>query len=269
MYETILTEEIDAVGIVTLNRPDRLNAWTPRMGAEVRHAVQGFDSRDDIRVVVVTGAGRAFCAGADISDEAQSDRSGGASLVAREVPYWQMNTPIIAAMNGTAVGVGMTVSMQWDFRVMAEEAKYGFVFNRRGLLPELGSTWIIPRLVGLAKSMDILLTGRIFTGAEGAAMGLANVAVPASSVLDRSMELAHDIAANVAPASAALTKRLLNAFLVTSDREQAEALEKELFMWTLSRDDAREGIQAFLEKRPPQWKQSKHQLPDDLLRHLD
>lgn len=265
MYETILTEETASVGIVTLNRPERLNAWTPRMGAEVRHAVQAFDARDDIRVVVVTGAGRAFCAGADISDEAQSNRSGGGSLVEKPVPYWQMNTPIIAAMNGAAVGVGMTISMQWDFRVMAEEAKYGFVFNRRGLLPELGSTWIVPRLIGLAKSMDILLTGRIFTGAEAAAMGLANVAVPADSVLDKAMELAADIASNVAPASAALTKRLLNAFLASSDREKAEALENELFIWTLAQDDAKEGIAAFLEKRPPQWKHSKGQLPEDLL----
>jgi enoyl-CoA hydratase/carnithine racemase len=268
MYETILTEEIDAVGVVTLNRPERLNAWTPRMGAEVRHAIQAFDARDDVRVVVVTGAGRAFCAGADIGDEAQSDRSGGASLVEKEVPYWRMNTPIIAAMNGAAVGVGMTVSMQFDFRVMAEEGKYSFVFNRRGLLPELGSTWIVPRLVGLAKSMDLLLTARFFTGAEAAAMGLANVAVPASSVLGTAMELAVDIASNVAPASAALTKRLLNAFLVTSDRERAEALENELFRWALSQNDAKEGIGAFLEKRPPQWRDSKNQLPEDLLRDL-
>lgn len=268
MYETILTEERDGVGTVTLNRPERLNAWTPRMGAEVRHAITAFDTRDDIRVIVVTGAGRAFCAGADISDEAQSDRSGGASLVEREVPYWRMNTPIIAAMNGAAVGVGITLAMQFDFRVMAEDAKYGFVFNRRGLLPELGSTWIVPRLVGLAKAMDLLLTARIFTGAEAAEIGLANAAVPAESVLDRAVELARDIAVNVAPASAALTKRLLSAFLVESDREKAEALEHDLFAWTLAQDDAKEGIAAFFEKRAPQWKHSKHQLPEDLLGDL-
>jgi len=265
MYETILTDETDAVGIVTLNRPERMNAWTPRMGAELRHAVTAFDSRDDIRVIVVTGAGRAFCAGADISDEAQSDRSGGESLVEKEVPFWQMNTPIIAAMNGAAVGVGITLAIQFDFRVMAEDAKYGFVFNRRGLLPELGSTWIVPRLVGLAKAMDLLLTARIFNGAEAAEMGLANLAVPAESVLDRAMDLARDIAVNVAPASASLTKLLLNAFLVEPDREKAEAIEHDLFAWTLSQEDAKEGIAAFFEKRTPQWKHSKHQLPEDLL----
>jgi enoyl-CoA hydratase/carnithine racemase len=268
MYETILTEEEDAVGIVTLNRPERLNAWTPRMGAELRHAITDLNSRDDIRAIVVTGAGRAFCAGADISDEAQADRSGGESLVEREIPFWQMNTPIIAAMNGAAVGVGITLVMQFDFRVMAEDAKYGFVFNRRGLLPELGSTWIVPRLIGLAKAMDLLMTARIFTGAEAAEIGLANAAVPAGSVLERAMELARDIAANVAPASAALTKRLVNAFLVEPDREKAEALERDLFAWTLAQDDGKEGILAFFEKRPPQWKLSKHQLPEDLLGDL-
>jgi enoyl-CoA hydratase/carnithine racemase len=269
MYQTILTDETDAVGIVTLNRPERLNAWTPRMGAEVRHAITTFDAREDIRVIVVTGAGRAFCAGADISDEAQSDRSGGDSLVESEVPYWQMNTPIIAAMNGAAVGVGITIAMQWDFRVMAEDAKYGFVFNRRGLLPELGSTWIVPRLVGLAKAMDLLLTARIINGRQAAEMGLANFAAPAESVLDRAMDLARDIATNVAPASAALTKRLLNAFLADSDREKAEELEHELFVWTLEQEDAKEGMASFFGKRPPQWKHSKHQLPEDLLNSLN
>src|SRR4051794_18918703 len=135
MYETILTEDSDGIALLTLNRPERMNAWTVTMGIEVRHAIAAFDARDDIRAIVVTGAGRMFCAGADLVDK--PDGKAPDLSRAGTKPFWEMNTPIIAAMNGAAVGAGMTIAMQWDFRVMAEDAKYGFVFNRRGLLPEL------------------------------------------------------------------------------------------------------------------------------------
>jgi enoyl-CoA hydratase/carnithine racemase len=267
MYETILTEDSDGIALVTLNRPERLNAWTVTMGIEVRHAIAAFDARDDIRVIVVTGAGRGFCAGADLVEK-PSGRSPDPQPEPPK-PFWEMNTPIIAAMNGAAVGAGLTIAMQWDFRVMAEDAKYGFVFNRRGLLPELASTWLLPRLVGLANATDLLLTGRIFTGAEGARLGLANAAVPAESVLKRAMEIATDIATNVAPVSAALTKRLMNSFLTYPDRARAQEIDLALFNWTVGQEDAREGMASFMDKRAPQWRLGKNaDFPDDELREL-
>jgi enoyl-CoA hydratase/carnithine racemase len=264
MYETILTEDSDGVARVTLNRPDRLNAWTFTMGLEVRDAIATFDARDDIRAIVVTGAGRAFCAGADLDVTPPSE-----TIPRTHKPFWEMNTPIIAAMNGAAVGAGMTIATQFDFRVMAEKAKYGYVFNRRGLLPELASTWLLPRLVGASRATDLLLTGRIFTGAEALDIGLATAAVPAESVLDRAMDIATDIATNVAPASAALTKRLLNGFLSFPDRSRAQEIDMALFHWTRDQEDAEEGIASFVEKRPPRWKLGKNSsFPEEMLRAL-
>lgn len=259
MYSTILTDASDGVGFVTLNRPERMNAWTPVMGVELRSAIAEFDSQDGIRVIVVSGAGRAFCAGADVGDEAQAERRASAPAPpSQHVPYWELNTPIIAAMNGAAVGAGITMAMQWDLRIVAEEAKYGFVFNRRGALPELGSTWLLPRLLGLGRALDLLLTGRTFKGAEAVSLGVANEAVPADQVLSRATEIARDIAQNTAPVSTALTKRLVNRFLTEPDRQRAEALEKALSMWTVDQVDLNEGISAFLDKRSPEWKLSKN-----------
>jgi enoyl-CoA hydratase/carnithine racemase len=249
---------LDGVGVVTLNRPDRMNAWTPRMGAELEDAITSLDRSDDIHAIVVTGAGRAFCAGADIGDEAQAARADGDGPTRTGVPYWELNTPIIGAMNGSAVGVGMTMALQWDLRIVAEQAKYGFVFTRRGMLAELGATWLLPRLIGPGRAMDLLLTGRIITGAEAAALGVANEAAPAEQVLSRALAIARDIATNVAPVPAALTKRLVNRFLTEPDRRRAEAIEHTLSDWTVAQADLNEGVRAFLEKRPPQWKLAKN-----------
>jgi enoyl-CoA hydratase/carnithine racemase len=265
-YEHILAEEKDGIATVTLNRPEHLNAWTWRMGLEVRHAIAGYDARDDVRVIIVTGAGRAFCAGADLS--------GAGALSAPEMtaraqvtedlrpgndqPYWTMATPMIAAMNGSGTGIGVTLPMQLDLRIMAEDAKYGFVFSRRGFVPELGSTWIVPRLIGTAKAMDLLLTGRIFSGAEGAALGLASEAHPAGRVLDRAREIARDIADNVAPVSAAVTKRMIYRHLSDDDRDAAVEREGALFAWSTRQEDGREGVAAFLGKRRPDWKMGKN-----------
>lgn len=266
MYSTILVEDSGSVGLVTLNRPHRLNAWTPLMGVELRDALVSLDARNDIRAIVVTGAGRGFCAGADLSDDVQSE-SPRPNLDDRpdETPYWEMNTPIIAAMNGSAVGVGMTMAMQWDLRIVAEDAKYGFVFGRRGLLPELGSTWLLPRLVGLGRATDLLLTGRIFNGREAASLGIAGEAAPAGDVLDRAMAMASDIAENVAPVSAALTKRLVNRFLTEPDRARAETVERRLSAWTSEQTDLKEAAAAFFEKRPPRWRLAKNDdFPEEL-----
>jgi enoyl-CoA hydratase/carnithine racemase len=271
-YETILTEEKDGVATITLNRPDRLNAYTARLGLELRHAIVSFDHRDEIRAIVVTGAGRAFCAGADLASGA--DTFSGSSVmggtpsgleVEDKRAYWEMNTPIIAAINGPAVGVGLTMPMEWDIRIAAEDAKLGFVFNRRGVMPELSSNWIVPRIVGVSRGLELLMTGKIITGGEAAAIGLVSAALPASEVLPASLELAHDIAANVAPVSAAIVKRLVYANLAEPDRRAAQQREGRLFAWTTQQTDSREGPMAFVEKRAPQWKLSKNaDFPEEL-----
>lgn len=267
-YETILLERQGSVGLVTLNRPDRRNAYTPRMGIELNAAFHGLEADGDVRAIVVTGAGRDFCAGADLErggttfhrEHGDGRESTDPQRYAGPRP-WEMATPIIAAINGAAVGVGITLPMQWDIRIVARDAKLGFVFNRRGVMPEANSLWIVPRLIGVSRAMELLLTGRLFTGDEAAAMGLASRAVDRDQVLPAAMELAADIAANVAPASAALTKRLIYQFLTEADRNAAQAVESRAFWWTGRQADAAEGITAFLEKRAPRWKLSKQDGP--------
>jgi len=272
-YETILLEQRDRIGLITLNRPERRNAYTPRMGAELRAAFADLDADDDVRAIVVTGAGRYFCAGADLarggdtfdrtaaSEHGAEDRA----RAAQGPPPWHMRTPIIAAINGSAVGVGITLPMQWDIRIVARDAKLGFVFTRRGIVPEANSTWIVPRLVGVSRAMELLLTGRMFSGQEAVEMGLASQAVDAEQVLPTALQIAHDIAANVAPLSAAVTKRLVYRFLGESDRDAAQALESQAFWWFGQQADAREGVRAFLDKRAPDWQLSKQmELPFDL-----
>jgi enoyl-CoA hydratase/carnithine racemase len=263
-YEAILVERRGAVGLVTLNRPERRNAYTGRMGAELREAFAELEADEDVRAIVVTGAGRDFCVGADL------DRGGDTfgrsdSFGEREerptgpgIRPWDMSTPVIGAINGAAVGVGLTLPMQWDIRIAAAEARLGFVFNRRGVIPEANSTWIVPRLVGVARAMDVLLTGRLFTGEEAAQMGLVSRAVPRDQVLATALEIAEDIAANTAPLSVAVTKRLINEGLMEPDRNASMARESRAFWWVGRQADSKEGVTAFLEKRAPDWKLSKH-----------
>lgn len=260
-YETILLERKGPIGLITLHRPERRNAYTPTMGLELNRALAACEADDAVRVIVVTGAGRDFCVGADLGRGGDTfhrrDGDGRDEAAEARVKPWEMATPIIAAINGAAVGVGITLPMQWDIRIAARDARLGFVFNRRGVIPEAGSLWIVPRLIGVSRAMELLLTGRLFTGAEAAAMGLVSRAVERDEVLPAAMEIAEDIATNVAPVSAALTKRLLHAFCAEPDREAARALEGHAFWWIGRQADAHEGITAFLEKRPPAWKLSK------------
>lgn len=275
-YGTILVERDGPVAKITLNRPERLNAWTWQMSIELGHAFNEADADDGVRAIVVTGAGRAFCAGADLegggevfagtSKLAGNDRNGW--LERYPGPHKAANalsTPIIAAINGAAVGAGLTMPIEWDIRYAAADAKLGFVFNRRGIIPDADLIWLVPRLIGFSKGLDVLLTGRIFSGAEAAEMGLVARALPAGQVVDAAMEAAHDLTANVGPVSAAITKRLAYRFLETGDRAASLALQSELFAWTGRQPDAREGVMAFIEKRPPRWTLSKtDDLPDQL-----
>lgn len=271
-YETILLDVADRVATITLNRPERLNAYTWRMGRELQHAFVSLDSDEEVRAIVVTGAGKAFCAGADL--ESGEDTFSGSSFEERrrveealetpDVRPWELSTPIIAAINGAAVGVGITLPMQWDIRIAAEDAKLGFVFVRRGVIPEANSNWIVPRLIGLSRALELMLSGRVFTGAEAAEIGLVSRALPRDQVLSHAQELAGEIARNTAPASVAATKKLIYRFLQETDRGAAHALEDTVFAWAGQTADCAEGIKAFLEKRDPAWKMSKHDLPDGL-----
>src|SRR5215472_6041155 len=261
-YETILLEREGGVAVVTLNRPDRRNAYTARMGVELHQAFEELEADDGARAIVVTGSGRDFCVGADLERGGSTFNRSDDTLRAERADRpalrpWEMATPIIAAINGSAVGVGLTLPMQWDIRIAAADAKLGFVFNRRGIIPEANSTWIVPRLVGVSRAMELLLTGRLFSGEEAAAIGLASRAVDAGDVLPTAMAMARDIAENVAPLSAAVTKRLVYRFLSEPDRVAAQALEGRAFWWLGQQADAREGVTAFLEKRTPDWKLGK------------
>lgn len=273
-YEQILSERLGAVMLVTLNRPDQLNAWTWQMSRELTDVFAQSDADDEIRAIVVTGAGRAFCAGADLSGGGGTF-AGKSAVVGQPLTGRQemrllsgpitLNTPIIAAINGPAVGAGLTLSMEWDLRVAAKDAKLGFVFNRRGVIPDAEMLWLIPRMIGVSSAMDLLLTGRIFSGEEALALGLINRAVAAEEVLECAMDLAREIAVNTAPASAAITKRLMYELLTVSDRAVAFDRQRELFRWAGRQSDAQEGISAFLEHRLPAWTVPKRQADDAMV----
>jgi enoyl-CoA hydratase/carnithine racemase len=264
-YETLLTTVDGGVATVTLNRPPR-NEYTPQLGAELNQALAAFEADDAVRVVVVTGSGDFFCAGATLGGRREG------TTTARERPPedaprvkpWEMSTPIIAAINGPAVGVGLTLPLQWDIRIAAEDAKMGLVFIRRGWIPELGAHWLVPRLVGVSKAMEIMLTGKTFTGREAAEMGLVAQALPADRVLPAALDMAREIADNCAPVSVALTKRLVWKMLEENNHEVAQITDNGLFRWTTQQPDSREGVASFLEKRPPRWTMSKtRDLPPD------
>lgn len=247
----------DGVATITLHRPERMNAWTERMGAEIFEHLLRCDTDDAVRAIVVTGAGKAFCAGADLERGGETFAEPTRERAGREaLQPWQVRKPIIAAINGAAVGVGLTMPLQYDIRVAATDAKLAFLFVRRGIVTELSSTWILPRLVGIAHAADLLLTGRTLLGEEAARLGLVNEAVPAAEVLPRALAIAHNIAANCAPVSVALTKRMLWEHL--GGPPPLEVAKREAAaIWALGKlPDAQEGVQSFLEKRQPRWSMS-------------
>jgi len=209
----------------------------------------------------VTGAGRGFCAGADLSSGGASfDRSSEQTYQdqvraqrAASVRPWEMTKPIIAAINGAAVGVGITMTLQWDIRIAAESAKIAFAFVRRGVLPEALSTWILPRLIGVSGAAELLYSGRTITAREALEFGVVSRVVADADLMPTVRALAEDIARNSAPVSVAIAKRLVWQNLTEPNLERAEEVEGRLFWWTGTQPDAREGVKAFLEKRAPQW----------------
>jgi enoyl-CoA hydratase/carnithine racemase len=248
-YEAVRYDVDDGVATITLNRPEQLNSWTAQLGAELGDAMAEADEDDDIRVVVVTGAGRAFCAGADLSG---GEFGGGKAPKLRVRWPYEVRKPVIAAINGHAVGVGITYPMMCDIRYVAEDAKLAFAFVRRGAIPELASHAIVPRVAGFSVGAELLLSGRTFLGSEAASVGLVTRALPAAEVLPAALAVAHDIAANTAPVSVAVSKRLLWDAMDKSIPDVL-ALENRLFPKVTALPDAREGIAAFVQKRSPAW----------------
>lgn len=258
-YETILLDIKDRVATITLNRPERMNAWTAEMAGELGDALVACNDDDQVRAVVLTGAGKAFCAGADLGGRGEtfSGRQRGETRERRRANLmpWQLDKPVIAAINGHAVGVGLTYPMLCDVRIVAEDAKLQFAFVRRGILPELASHVIVARVAGFSNAADLLLSGRMLRGREAAELGLATEALPAHEVLPAAQARARDIAVNAAPMSVAISKRLLWEGITSSVPEMLRR-EGELFAWLGNQPDAREGVVSFLEKRPPEWKLS-------------
>lgn len=248
----------DGVAVVTLHRPEQRNTFSGRMGVELSHAYAQCDADDAVRVVVLTGAGDAFCAGADMTAGEETFGSPDDhtfSAMPLDMRACDVRKPVIAAMNGHAIGIGLTMALQCDLRFAASDGKYGVMQVRRGVMPDCGAHWILPRLVGMARAADILLTGRKFGGDEAVALGIASRALPGDAVLAAALETAHEMAVQTAPLSAALTKRLLwqSADL---DLTEVERFETELHHHLMGRPDAVEGVVAFLERRAPRWSSS-------------
>jgi enoyl-CoA hydratase/carnithine racemase len=243
-------------GVLTvhLHRPDRLNAIDARLLTELTAVLRWADADEDVRVVVLTGSGRAFCAGAELSDDGfGSDPDDPPS---GQAPPWvspyQVRKPVVAAINGPAVGAGLTLALQCDLRVAADDAVLALPFVRLGVVAEWMGHWTLVRHLGVARTQELLLTGRRFTGAEAAGWGLVNVAVPTAEVLTRAVALAREIAEHAAPVSVAVTKRLVWEAAV-QDRQEAGRAERLLLAQVMAAADAREGVAAFLGRRAPEW----------------
>ena len=246
----------DGVATITLNRPDELNAFSGEMGKLLGEAYVRCDEDDEVRAIVLTGAGRAFCAGADMTGgEKTFAAQDGAEFSAAAVdpPAFALRKPVIAAVNGHAIGLGLTLAMQCDLRVIAREGKYGIVQVRRGVMPDAYANWTVQRIVGMERAAEILLMGRRMSGDEAFAMGIASRCVAASEVLPTALELAHEIAVHTAPVSVAVTKRLLWQSPMLSP-EQTERMETELHRHIMGKADAIEGVMAWIERRDPDWK---------------
>jgi enoyl-CoA hydratase/carnithine racemase len=256
--EDLLVEIADGVAVLTLNRPEHRNTYTGEMGRLLSQAYQDCDADDGVRAIVLTGAGDTFCAGADFSGGAASFDTPGEDSAFSASPIdpaaFELRTPVIAAVNGHAIGIGLTIALQADILVVATDAKYAVAQVRRGVIPDCMSHWTLTHLAGAAAAADVLLTGRTFRGTEAVALGVATRAVPAGEVLDHAMAIARDIAVNVAPMSAAMCKRLLWDTVIRGyTPRQVAALETALHHRVMGTPDAREGVAAFLQRRPPRW----------------
>jgi enoyl-CoA hydratase/carnithine racemase len=268
IYQHIRCEIEGAFMVITLNRPDKLNAYTGTMGLELEDAFRRADLDDEVRAVIVTGAGRAFCAGADVSGGASSfDTSGahGASVFRGTDEaakgrgrgfvgaIFSCRKPSIAAINGHAVGVGITMTLPMDVRIVARGAKIGFIFARRGLVPEAGSAWFLPKLVGLPQSLRWCLSGRTFEADEALKGGLVSEITEPADLLKRAKEIAHEMTAETSAVSLALTRQMLWRFAGAPDPFELLEIDRPMSIERGGHADVREGVQSFLEKRSPSF----------------
>ena len=265
-FETLLVEQEGPILWVRLNRPEVLNAYTSTMGAELVRAIGQADGDDSVRVVVLTGTGRVFCAGADVSagggafdtESGEGAKNFGSRTGAPEnsdfvAAMMAAKKPLLVAYNGSAAGVGLTLTLPCDIRIAADNARFGCVFTRRGLVPEAGSAWFLPRLVGLATALKWCMTGALVPAAEALAAGLVSELVPANQVEARVRELALEIAANCSPVALALTRRMLWHFSAQEGPAGALSVDAALNIALGAQGDVHEGVAAFLEKRAPQF----------------
>ena len=262
-YTQITYDVSDKVATITLNRPDKLNAFTGTMMYEMIDAFDRVDADDGVRAVIVTGAGRGFCAGADLSASGGETFSNGGSDIQTDagVPrdgggmvslrIFECTKPVIGAINGASVGVGVTMTLPMDFRLASEDAKFGFVFARRGIVPEACSSYFLPRLVGISQATEWCYTGKVFAADEALAGGLVRSTHAADDLLPAARAIATEIAENTAPVSVALTRQMLWRMLGADHPMVAHRADSRGILSRGSSDDAREGVTSFLEKRDP------------------
>lgn len=260
-YTQILYSVTDHVATITLNRPDKMNAFTVTMAFELENAFQRADADDEVRAVIFTGSGKAFCAGADLSMGADAfnyddtkegedlerirDTGGVVSLA-----MYECRKPIICAINGAAVGIGATMSLAADIRLCSEKAKFGFVFARRGIVPEAASSWFLPRIVGMSQALEWMLTGRLFDAAEAKAGNLVKNVLPEAELIPAALALAREIADNTSAVSVALIRQMLWRLSAADHPVEAHKIDSRGVYYTGKSADAREGVVSFLEKRP-------------------
>jgi enoyl-CoA hydratase/carnithine racemase len=268
-FETLLYAVEDGIATVTLNRPDKLNAFNTQMMRDLIDVFDATDADDAVRCVIITGAGRAFCAGADLSSGGETfdyEKHGGDALAARTRDGLQRDggglltlrifdslKPVISACNGAAVGVGVTMQLAMDIRLASTEARYGFVFARRGLNPEAASSWFLPHLVGVQTALEWCYTGRLFPAQEAHERGLVRSVHAPDELLPAARALAREIADNTAPVSIALTRQLIWRMAGASHPMEAHRADSRGIQARGKSGDAREGVTSFLEKRPPNY----------------
>jgi len=263
----IIVDKVDGVATITLNRPEKMNAYTRTMGEEIIAAMDDIDADDAVRAVIFTGAGeKAFCAGADLTPEGGGQvfssgdtvetlsdprvRDGGGLLTLR---LFESRKPLISACNGVAVGVGATMQLAMDIRLASASARYGFVFARRGIVPEAASSWFLPRIVGISQALEWCYTGRIFDADEARAGGLVRSVHAPGDLLPAAQALAREIADNTSAVSVAMTRAMMWRLAAADHPMEAHKIDSRA-IYRLSRGaDAKEGIASFLEKRPPAY----------------
>ena len=275
-YETIKYEVSEQILTITLNRPEKLNAFTGQMQQELIAAFDAADQDDNVRAIIVTGEGRGFCAGADLSSggntfdraarggrtapvkangevdwSSEAVRDGGGRLTLR---IYESLKPVIAAVNGAAVGIGVTMQLAMDIRIASESARFGFVFSQRGIVPEAASSWFLPRIVGISQALEWCYSGRVFPAQEALAGRLVSKVVPPDELLPAARALAREIAAKTAPVSVALIRQMMWRMLGADDPMEAHKVDSRGIYTRGRSDDVKEGVVSFLEKRPAMFK---------------